>query len=140
MFDPFREPEALDDAQAFDVLSELEKNTPDEIRRQRAHFRLSIRARVTISSGNASEMLKFRVQCVTGDLSNGGCRILSPVPLRVGDVYRLDFDREQLPLPLTFARCLRCSLVREDAFECGFTFFAPVTLPEEAARSAESLV
>lgn len=138
MFDPFRDSDALDQEQAFDMLQELEKNTPDEIRRQRAHFRITIKARVTIAPGNASEMLKFRVQCVTGDLSNGGCRILSPTPLRVGDIYRLEFDRTALDVPMTFARCQRCLLIREDAFECGFSFFAPIALPENVdVRCAE---
>ena len=115
--------------QAFDLLQELEKNTPDEIRRQRAHFRLSIKAGVTMQSGNASQLLEYKVKGVTGDVSEGGLGALFPIPARVGDVYRLEFDRKQLELPLTFVRCVRCRLVREQSFECGFTFFAPITMP-----------
>ena len=122
-------PGAFDDDNAFDLLQELERNTPDEIRRQRAHFRVAVKAHVTLQPANASQMLKFKMQGTTGDLSEGGCRILFPLPVHVGDIYRLEFDRGQLDLPLTFARCVRCHLLREDAFEAGFTFFAPIAMP-----------
>ena len=126
----------LNDDHAFDLLRELERNTPEEIRRQRSSFRIMIKSKVVLQPGNASEVLKFKVQGVTGDLSEGGCKALFPTPVRVGDVYRLQFDRQTLDLPLTFARCVRCSLVKEDSYEAGFRFFTPVTLPSttEAAQ------
>jgi hypothetical protein len=123
-----------DDDAAFELLTELERQTPEEIRRQRTTHRIALRARVLIQPGNASEMLKLKVKGVLGDISSGGCRIVSPLPLRVGDVYRLSFEPEELDLPLTFARCLRCRLVREDVFETGFQFFRPVHLPAAASR------
>ena len=122
----------LEAGDAFDLLQELEQNTPEEIRRQRAHFRLAVKIKVTLLPGNASELLKFRVQGVTGDVSEGGCKALFPTPVRVGDVYRLEFDRPSMDLPLTFARCMRCVMLREDAFEAGFRFFTPIELPANA--------
>lgn len=123
---------------AFDALRDLERNTPEEIRRQRAHFRLAIKAGVILQPGNATDLLSFKVKGVTGDVSAGGCSGLFPVPARVGDIYRLQFDRKMLDLPLTFARCVRCRLVREDAFEAGFAFFSPISLPEGVAYGSES--
>ena len=127
--DAFGQEDVLGNETAFDMLQELERNTPDEIRRQRTSFRISIKAKVTLQPGNASELLKYRVQGVTGDLSEGGCRVLFPVPVIVGDIFRLEFDRDTVDLPLTFARCVRCLLLREDAFESGFMFFTPISLP-----------
>lgn len=127
--DPLSGNEALGDAQAFDLLSELERNTPEEVRRRRTHFRLQIKVKVTLLPGNASERLDFCVQGVSGDISEGGCRALFSLPARVGDVYRLEFDAD-LQLPVTYARCVRCLLLRDDAFEAGFAFFAPISLPE----------
>ncbi len=124
--------------EAFGLLRDLERNTPDEIRRQRAHFRLSVKASVILQPGNASELLKLKLKGVSGDVSEGGCSVLFPLPLRVGDVYRLSFDRQVLDLPLTFARCVRCRLIREDAFEAGFTFFASISLPESVRSAASS--
>jgi c-di-GMP-binding flagellar brake protein YcgR len=125
---------------AFAVLKDLENNTPDEIRRRRAHFRLSVKAAVILQSGNASQLMAFKVKGVTGDISQGGCSVLLPIPVAVGDIYRMQFDRKTLDLPLTFARCVRCRLVREDAYEAGLAFFAPIELPEQAVQSESSLL
>ena len=139
--DPEEAGGALNSDDAFGVLRDLERNTPDEIRRQRAHFRLAIKAGVVLQPGNASELTSFKAKGVTGDVSEGGCSALFPIPLHVGDVYRLQFDQKTLDLPLTFARCVRCRLIREDAFEAGFAFFAPICLPENVAcRSESSLI
>ena len=129
---------ALNKDEAFQVLQELERNTPEEIRRQRAHFRSAIKTGVVLQPGNASELLSFKVKGVTGDISEGGCSALFPIPTRVGDVYRLQFDRKTFDLPLTFARCVRCRLIREDAFEAGFAFFSAISLPESVAATSES--
>jgi len=133
MFEDLDRPEgALSEEQAFDLLQDLERSTSEEIRRQRAHFRLTIKAGVVLQSGNASELLQFKVKGVTGDISEGGCSALFPLPVRVGDVYRLQFERSELDLPVIFARGVRCRLIREDAFEAGFSFFQSISLPENA--------
>ncbi|MBN2448012.1 MAG: PilZ domain-containing protein [Phycisphaerae bacterium] len=115
---------------AFEMLKELEQNTPEEIRRQRTHFRVQIKARITITPANTSAACEWRMQGTTGDLSEGGCRALLPAPIMVGDVYRLEFDRTQLDLPLTFVRCVRCLMLAEERFEVGFRFFSLVSLPD----------
>ncbi len=131
-------PETLPEEQAFLLLQELEKNTSDELRRQRAHFRLAIKAAVILQPGNASDLLTFKMKGTTGDVSEGGCSAMFPLPVRVGDVYRLQVDRTALSLPLLFARCVRCRLIREDAFEAGFAFFTPIALPDTVMAGAES--
>ena len=113
---------------ALDAVEDLQRNSADEIRRQRTHERLKVKTKVLVQPGNASELLKFKVQGTTGDISVGGCRLLTPVPISVGDIYRLTFDPSQLNIPLTFARCVQCHLIREDAFEAGFAFFNQVEL------------
>lgn len=123
--------------QAFDLLQELERNTPAEVRRLRHHFRIAIKAAVVVQPGNASELMSLKIKGVTGDISEGGCSVLLPLPPRVGDIYRLGFDRKEFDLPLTFARCVRCRLIKEDTFEAGFSFFAPISLPERMIESAE---
>lgn len=134
-------PGSLDQQDAFDMLAELERNTPEEIRRQRANFRIAIKAKVILRPGNSSDMRRFKLQGVTGDLSAGGCGLLLPVPIMPGDVYRIEFDRKILDLPMTFARCVRCLLLREDAFEAGFRFFKSIAMPEtmRAGAAAKSV-
>lgn len=112
------------------MLQDLERQTPDEIRRQRSSDRIEIKAALVIKSGDSSRSREPAVHAVTGDISARGCRMLSPVPIGVGDVFRLEFDRASIDLPIIFARCLRCRLVREDAFELGFEFFSPILLSD----------
>lgn len=121
----------LSSDQAFDLLQDLERNTTDDIRRRRAHFRIAIKSAVILQPGNTSDLLRFKVKGVTGDVSEGGCSILFPLAPRVGDIYRLQFDKAALDIPLTFARCVRCRLIREDAYEAGFAFFKAISLPEK---------
>ena len=139
MFDDLNQSaESINSDEAFDLLQDLGRNTPDEIRRQRAHFRVAIKAAVVLQPGNASELMNFKVKGTTGDVSEGGLSALFPIPPRVGDIYRLAFDRNVLDLPLTFARCVRCRVVREDAFEAGFAFFTPIALPATSRTGEES--
>lgn len=139
MFDDLNQSsESINSDEAFDLLQDLGRNTPDEIRRQRAHFRVAVKAAVVLQPGNASELMNFKVKGTTGDVSEGGLSALFPIPPRVGDIYRLAFDRNVLDLPLTFARCVRCRVVREDAFEAGFAFFTPIALPETSQTGKES--
>ena len=91
-----------------------------------------------LQSGNSSELLNYKVQGVTGDISAGGCQAMFPIPIKVGDVYRLTFDAEQLDLPLIFARCLRCRLLQEDAYKASFAFFTTIKLPETVTDQASS--
>ncbi len=140
MFDEPAASNPLNSDQAFDLLQELGRNTSAEIQRQRAHFRRVIKSGVVLQGGNASDLLKFKLKGVSGDISEGGCSVLFPLPPRVGDIYRLEFDRQAIDLPLTFARCVRCRLVREDAFEAGFAFFKPIVLPGRAEKPSAALV
>jgi hypothetical protein len=119
----------LDADEAFDLLQDLSANTSEKVVRQRADFRLVVKAGVILQPGNASDLLKLKLKGVTGDISAGGCNAVFPLPTHVGDIYRLQFDREALDLPLVFARCVRCRLVREDAYEVGFSFFTKISLP-----------
>jgi c-di-GMP-binding flagellar brake protein YcgR len=128
------------DDEAIGMLQELSANTPEEVQRKRAYFRLTIKAGVIAQPGNASDLVKLKIQGTTVDLSEGGLSAVFPGPIRVGDVYRLVFDPVHLDLPLTFARCVRCRLIHEDAFEAGFAFFSTITLPENIASTTASPV
>lgn len=131
-------PKKCETGEAFNLLQELESNTSDELLRQRTHFRIRIKSPLILLPGNASDSLKFKLKGTTGDLSQGGCQALFPMPVIAGDLYRLVFDRDTLDLPMAFAQCMRCRLLRENAFEVGFRFFTPVTLPKSLVAMVES--
>lgn len=114
----------------LESLADFERNTSDSVKRARSSTRLRIRSKVIAQPGNSGDRMKFKIQGVTGDISTGACQILFPIPLRVGDIYWLTFDKTELDLDSVFARCLRCRLIREDAYEAGFEFFEPIDLSE----------
>lgn len=117
--------------QTLELLQELERNTPEELRKQRMHVRRQIAAAVVIRPADSSRRTAWEMSASTVDLSEGGCQIVSPDPCGVGDVYFLEFNEPGLELPQVFARCLRCRLIREDSFEVGFCFFTPIVLPNQ---------
>ncbi len=121
-----------------ELLRGLDPAQRHEIAQARAHARVEIRLPVRARPGNASDSSGEVVAGLTVDLSRGGCRIVAVRPLRVGDVYRIEFDAPELDLPLTFARCLRCRLLREDAFEAGFAFFGELELPARLFGSTDT--
>jgi hypothetical protein len=126
----------IDDA--AELLADLERHTPDAIKMQRMHARLEITAPVSVRKGNASQREDLHVRALSGDLSCGGCMLLTPRPLQTGDIYYLEFDPREISVAPQFARCLRCRFLREDAYECGFQFFKEISLPAEIANSSSA--
>lgn len=128
----------FDEDQVGELFQELQQNTPEEILRQRGHFRVTVKAGVTLHSATSNEFLSFESKGVTMDVSECGCGLVFPVAIRAGDVYRLEFERAKLDLPVTFAQCIRCHFVREGLFETGFRFFTPLPLPGNLAQAEEA--
>jgi hypothetical protein len=122
--DTFQQEEALAS------LADLEQNTSEAIIKSRGNTRLRVKSKVIAQPGNSGDRRKIKMQGITGDISSGGCQILFPVPLRVGDIYWLTYDKADLKLDSMFARCLRCRLIREDAYEAGFKFFELLDLSD----------
>jgi c-di-GMP-binding flagellar brake protein YcgR len=125
------------DTAALDALCDLERNKSETVKQARTSARVRIRAAVVAEPGNAGERQRFSVKGVTGDISAGGCQLLFPLPMRVGDFYLLTFERNQLRLEPLLARCLRVRLVREDAFEAGFKFLQPIDISDALGHASD---
>ena len=117
----------LDDL-GFDLVSDLERQSADNIRKLRAHERIELRLGVVVRPGNSSEVARFAARGKSVDISEGGMCVLLPTPLTPGDIYRVEFEDDDVDLPLVFARCLRSRFVREGTFEAGVSFFNKVPL------------
>ncbi|MEA1950178.1 MAG: PilZ domain-containing protein [Planctomycetota bacterium] len=140
MFKNGSERDTLLEDDALESLADLEHNKSDTVKRARSNTRIRIKSKVIAQPGNSGDRLKFKIQGVSGDISTGGCQILFPIPLRVGDIYWLTFDKTELTIDSVFARCLRCRLIREDAYEVGFKFFEPIDLSDAVeAGNTEAL-
>ena len=140
MFDESRDQDFFGMSDALQALSELERNTDAAILAQRSSERIDIQARIFVRPANASQRHQFTIEGVTADVSNGGCMALFSRPIMVGDMFWITFDDERLRLGSLFARCLRCRMVREDAYETGFRFLNDVDLASALTSSEGAFV
>ncbi len=115
-------------SESLETLLELQRRDASEGPQNRAQ-RFGVQCEVKLEPGNSSQRDGKAWVAACNDLSSSGCRLIAGVPLQVGDIYRLSFEKS-LNLPNVFARCVRCSLLRDDAFEAGLQFFSEVSLPE----------
>lgn len=122
------------------LLKDLERQSLEEIQKLRAHERMDARVDIAVRPGNASDHAVATIKATTNDISAGGCAMVSPVPVCVGDIYRLEFDRAKVDVPIVFARCVRCRLLRESAFEVAMAFFTPISLSETKKDAQQSLL
>jgi hypothetical protein len=136
MFEELTENGVIPLSDALDALSELEQNTSQAITAMRASQRIDIRTRVWIQPGNSSSRTGFVIEGLTADISRGGCMLLIPRPLMVGDIFWLRISDEHLRIAPMLVRCVRCRLVREDAFEVGIRFLNEIDLTDSIASSA----
>ena len=140
MFDEIQGDEIFGMSGALEALAELERNTSDAILAQRSSERIEIQTKVLIQPGNVSERHYFTIEGVTADISNGGCMLLLSGPIMVGDLFWITFDDEQIHIGSLIVRCLRCRLVREDAFETGIRFLQDVDVAGAVRLDHHSLV
>lgn len=129
-----------DEDVAHEVLRELEDQCGANYENSRKHPRIALKMKVILQPGNSSELLNLKLQGVTGEISDGGFRAMFPLPLGVGDVYRLRFDPEQMDIPLVFGRCLRCRLLEEDAYDVGFKFCKEINTAEAIIHQPPQLL
>lgn len=130
----------FDSSEALDAIAELERNTSSAILSQRSSERLEIKTKVLVRPANASQRHEFNLECVTADISNGGCMVLAGRPVIPGDLYWLTFDDAQIKVGSLYARCLRCRYVREEIYEAGFRFLNDISLRDALDCPTESLL
>jgi len=72
--------------------------------------------------------LSDSLEAVTADISNGGCMVLASRAILPGDLYQITiFDQLDHVGPL-LARCMRCRMVQDDAFEVGVRLLQDIPL------------
>lgn len=115
---------------SLEAFNELEKCTDRAILAQRSSERLDIRTKLMIKPGNPSERHRLAIEAVTADLSNGGCMTLTSRAILPGDLYWLVFVGDDVRIGSLIARCMRCRMVQEEAFEVGFRFLQDIPLKD----------
>lgn len=118
-----------------ELIEELETQTADQIRHKRSSRRVNLQAKCMLRNINASDATPIELTGITCDVSDGGCRVVLPRPVMVGDCFRLEFPDPSLGWPTMYARCVRARLINEAAFELAFSFLNE--LPRESRSAAK---
>lgn len=120
----------FESSDAIEALKELEVSSQSAVMQKRTNSRVSIEIGVLIQPGDSSRRGERAISAATSDLSNTGCRLLSPSPILPGDIYWLKFEANDAGVGSAMARCVRCHMIREGAFEIGLTFFNEIDLTD----------
>ena len=122
------------------AIEDLAKNTKENVESsRRGNDRMKINSPASLIPGNVSgrDGRQYTGNC--RDISNRGCRLVLTQPLIVGDIYLMSVENEELGLDPSFGRCVRCHMIREDAFEVGLNFLSPVTFNVPAEDNSLTL-
>ena len=114
------------DGEMLELVEELQLSEETEVANVRVRDAVPVRAAVEIAPGNASDRRIGKVVGETREISRENLRLCSASPLPVGDVFVIQFDRDAVPLPESFALVHACRMVSPSLFESELRFFAPV--------------
>jgi hypothetical protein len=118
----------------LDLLQKIENLALEQVCKLRMHERVEARVPVRLDAANRDDSVPS-VKGVTQDLSPGGCRAIMRAAPHVGDIFRLEIELEKDAGQTLYARCLRCALLRDDAFDVAFQFLSELALPEADEQS-----
>lgn len=122
----------------LNAISELEQNQKANVKARRTNNRMELDCDVVVLPGNASQRDGKQFEGSCRDISPQGCRLVLKSPITVGDVFFVSIDDPQNRFDPIYGRCVRCVLIREDVFEVGINFFAPISFKEiEGTQSAD---
>ncbi len=101
-----------------------------------AHRSVPTNVQLLIRPSNSSQRREAPMRGYCKNLSQTGCGVITDCPPRVGDLYRFELPSDVThPIHGCHARCVRCHLLDEEAFEVGFSFLSPVDLKISDAQS-----
>ena len=118
----------LSTEESFKVLEELELNQPKDVMEVRCVDEVEVKSTIWVEPGNASDRDGHKLVGMSSRIGKMNVTTVFSRPLRVGDVYRITFDKEALDLEPCYGLCRRCRFVNADTFESMLTFFAPVRM------------
>lgn len=122
------------------AIEDLAKNAKENVKSSRRdNERMTLNSPAELIPGNVSGRDGRVYSGSCRDISNRGCRLILTQPLIVGDIYLMSVENQELGLDPSFGRCVRCHMIREDAFEVGLNFLSPVSFSETTQDDALSL-
>jgi hypothetical protein len=101
----------------------------------RDQLTLRTHARVFVRPANAVDRGQPPVPLQASELSPCDVLGIAELPVMVGSVYHLEFDRTAADVPATLATLIRCTMLGDASFELRFRFLQRVELPRTATRT-----
>ena len=92
----FENHEEMNAEESFKVLEELELNQPKDVVDARCVDEVEIKVTVWVEPGNSSERSDQKLVGTSSRVSRMSVTTVFPQPLKVGDIYRITFDRDAL--------------------------------------------
>ncbi|MCA8949638.1 MAG: hypothetical protein KDE27_09060 [Planctomycetes bacterium] len=124
----------LADEQVDDLLDDLEIRCAADVTAARDMATVRRRVRVEVRPGNASERVGPPNSGDTTELRSQVVTAVTPLPVMVGDVCHVTFDRDQLDLAPELAICDRCTMLGDSQFEVRLKFVREIALPSHLAK------
>ena len=128
----------FDNASGFDtgetndeLLDELELRCQTNVAAVRESTSQHARVRIDVRAGNACERHGLLTELRTSQMNSSAVVGIAAMPLMVGSVFHLTFERGQLDLPATLAVCDRCVMLGDDSFELRLRFATPIDLAHQ---------
>ncbi len=118
----------LSTEESFKVLEELELNQPKDVMEIRCIDEVEVKSTIWVEPGNASDRDGHKLVGMSSRIGKMNVTTVFSRPLRVGDVYRITFDKDVVDVESCYGLCRRCRFVNADTFESMLTFFAPVRM------------
>ena len=122
MHDDFDFGNSSRDGQTEELLDDLELRCTTNVAAVRESAWQHKRVRVEIRAGDACLRTGLLTELFTNELSPVGLVGIAPMPLMVGSVFHLQFERHSLDAPSTLAICDRCAMLGDSSFELRFRF------------------
>lgn len=91
---------------------------------------------VLVQPSSVSQRANERIEGDCRNFSDSGCGIVSNFAPRVGDVYQISVPNQaEHAIDGVHARCVRCHMLDEESFECGFSFLTPLSKSDATAQT-----
>lgn len=123
----------LSDQLTKDLLDDLAVRRRTDIAKVRELTAIRRKAALTIRPANVGDRASFAASGATIELRRQAATCMFPVPVAVGDVFHVEFARDDLDLPTAFAICERCAMLGDTSFEVLLRFVQEIALPDDTA-------
>ena len=125
----------LDSNELYHVVEEFRLSSPAEVRKVRQPGSLFGQAGITVQPADIGARDSMTIKGVSRELASERLLCTCDLPVPVGSIFYLSFDRSVVDVDSVLGVCDRCIMLGPTAFEVGFRFVQDMELPESCDSS-----